>query len=103
MNKFIKNCCFQFFIDIFFSILGTVTYAWFSLAKINQLGNLSVRLVTGDEFQISLDGINFGKKITTEEIERAIGFKAKLSDVTSLDGENFQFESFAKIVYLKKT
>lgn len=92
MNNFIKKLLFSIFsLTFFFSILGTVTYAWFSLSKINQLGNLSVRLVTGDEFQISLDGINYGKKITTEEIERAIGFKAKLSDVTSLDGENFQF------------
>jgi hypothetical protein len=75
----------------FFTIFGTVTYAWFSLAKFNQLSNLNIELVTGKEFQISLDGINFHNEISTTEIEHFIGSKAKLSDITSTDGKNFIF------------
>lgn len=75
----------------FCSIFGTVTYAWFSLHKQNQLSNLGIELITGDEFQISLDGINFSSEIKTEEIERFIGGKARLVDVTSFDGETFSF------------
>lgn len=80
-----------FSLVFFFSIFGTVTYAWFSLHKLNQLSNLRVDLITGDEFQISIDGINFYKELKTEEIERYIGRRARLTDVTSLDGKVFQF------------
>lgn len=75
----------------FCGIFGTVTYAWFSLHKMNQLSNLRIELITGDAFQISLDGIHFYKELKTEEIERFIGRKARLSDVTSFDGKVFSY------------
>lgn len=75
----------------FITIFGTVTYAWFSLHKLNQLSNLRIELISGDAFQISLDGINFYNEIKMEEIERHIGEKAKLKDITSFDGKTFNF------------
>jgi hypothetical protein len=92
MNRFVRKLLFSIFsFTFFFSILGTVTYAWFSLSKLNRLSNLDINIVTGDEFQISLDGITFSKEITTEDIQRVIGSKALLADVTSFDGETFEF------------
>ncbi|NLD26931.1 MAG: hypothetical protein GX661_06185 [Acholeplasmataceae bacterium] len=92
MTRFTRKLLFSIFsFTFFFSILGTVTYAWFSLSQLNRLNNLDINIVTGDEFQISLDGINFSKEISTEDIERVIGTQALLADVTSFDGETFVF------------
>lgn len=92
MKPFVKKLLLSIFsLLFFFTIFGTVTYAWFSLHKLNQLSNLSIDLITGEEFQVSLDGINFYSQISTEDIERFIGFKASLTDVTSLDGKRFYY------------
>lgn len=92
MKPFVKKLLLSIFsLLFFFTIFGTVTYAWFSLHKLNQLGNLSIDLITGEEFQVSLDGINFYNEVSTEDIERFIGFKASLTDVTSFDGKRFYY------------
>lgn len=92
MNGFVKKILFSVFsLSFFFFLFGTVTYAWFSLSKFNQLSNLDIEILTGEEFQISLNGVNYYNEIKSEEIEKVIGTKAALSDVTSLDGENFTF------------
>jgi hypothetical protein len=71
------------------SLFGTVTFAWFSIAKTNAIHNITVNISSGDEFQISLDGVNFFKEISSEMIMESIGDQVELVDVTSDDGINF--------------
>lgn len=70
-------------------VFGTVTYAWISLATINNLDGLSLSASTGEELQISLDGINYASNIPTQEL-LDITQKIRLYDVTTHDGIVFQ-------------
>lgn len=71
------------------TIFGTVTYAWFSFATTNILDNLTLNIATGDGFEISLDGINFYRKLPVALIREALGDELKLRDVTSPNGIDF--------------
>lgn len=69
-------------------VFGTVTYAWISLATINNLDGLSLSASTGEELQISLDGINYASTIPTEKLLQ-LTEKISLYDVTTHDGLTF--------------
>jgi len=72
------------------TLLGTVTYAWFSLSTANVLDSLSLNITTGDELQISLDGVNYYREIESSMIREKVGENLILQAVTSTDGENFK-------------
>jgi len=69
-------------------VFGTVTYAWISLSTINNLDGLSLSASTGEELQISLDGINYASTIPTQELLQWTE-KISLYDVTTHDGITF--------------
>lgn len=68
---------------------GTVTYAWITLSTINNIEGMSVTASSGNELQISLDGENYAKEISTEQLELLFD-DIRLTDVTSTDGIHFQ-------------
>lgn len=73
---------------ISFILFGTVTYAFFGMSLINNVDGLNFSASSGDELQMSLDGVNFYTKLPNSEIEKIFKDIA-LIDVTSTDGINF--------------
>lgn len=69
-------------------VFGTVTYAWISLATINNLDGLSLSASTGEELQISVDGVNYASTIPTQELLKWTE-SITLYDVTTHDGLTF--------------
>jgi hypothetical protein len=69
--------------------LGTVTFAWFSLRLMNNVSGLDLSATTGDELELSLDGINYNNKLP-DDLVREIFRNVNLYDVTTLDGIHFQ-------------
>src|SRR5690606_13329918 len=69
-------------------VATTVTYAWLSMATSNVVKGLELRTNLGDELEISLDGINYYQSLPTEILINHIG-RITLTDITSLDGKNF--------------
>lgn len=70
-------------------IFGTVSFAWISLATINSIDGISLGASTGNELEISLDGVNYTSQMTAASLEALFG-EIKLIDVTSVDGKTFQ-------------
>lgn len=69
-------------------IFGSATFAWISLATINNIEGLSLTASSGDELQMSFDGVNFQTNLPIDElIINPEG--VMLYDVTSTDGINF--------------
>jgi len=69
-------------------IFGSATFAWISLATINNIEGLSLTASSGDELQMSFDGINFSTNLPMDElVTNPDG--VTLYDVTSTDGVNF--------------
>lgn len=67
---------------------GTVAFAWISVITTNNIDGLSLTASSGDELEISLDGINYYSQLPGELIEDLYqGYS--LIDVTSLDGQTF--------------
>jgi len=78
------------------TIFGTVTYAWFTLARINILDNLTLRIYSGDNLEVSLDGENYYKSLPASVLKAAIGDQVKLKDVTTIDGIAFTNGPYGK-------
>lgn len=72
-------------ITLMLFIFGSVTYAWVSMARINNIDGISLTASAGDELQISFDGINYHTTIDGYEL----GMDMQLKDVTSSDGMTF--------------
>ncbi|MBN2300472.1 MAG: hypothetical protein JXC31_04715 [Acholeplasmataceae bacterium] len=70
-------------------IFGTVSFAWISLATINNIDGISLGASSGNELEISLDGINYSTQLPAASITELFG-DIKLIDVTSVDGKNFE-------------
>jgi hypothetical protein len=70
-------------------IFGTVSYAWISLATINNIEGLTLTASSGNELQISIDGIEFSNRLPTAVLTE-IFEDIRLIDLTSLDGINFE-------------
>lgn len=71
------------------SVFGSVTYAWITLSSINSIEELSLKASSGDELQMSFDGINFSTSLPMDEfLSNPEGIS--LYDVTSVDGINFE-------------
>lgn len=111
MSKSVKKL-FISILSLIFAVLlfGTVTYAWFSIATSNIVHDLTLGISSDNDFQISLDGINYYDELTNEDIMDLVGNKLELNDVTSQDGLYFskggpnQFEQAEKNVdYLSIT
>ena len=68
---------------------ATVTYAWITLSTINNIEGLSLTATTGDELEISIDGIDYSSSLNTADLEELFG-NVQLIDVTSPDGVNFE-------------
>jgi len=88
-------------------LFGTVVFAWLSINTTSILHNISIGIATGDDFEISLDGINYKKEILNEDFQKYLT-KLALIDVTSSDGINFykggpsnQKIAIANVDYLK--
>lgn len=73
---------------IFIIIFGTVTYAWITIATINNIEGLSLSASTGDELQISTDGYHFSSVLDAQALVD-IFENQSLTDVTTLDGKDF--------------
>ena len=90
MNKTIKKLFISVLSFVFAVLLfGTVSYAWFSIATTNVVYDIGLGITADNNFEISLDGINYYQRLTKEEIIKVVGDNLKLSDVTSHDGINF--------------
>lgn len=74
---------------LLFVTFGTVTFAWISMATINNVEGLSLSASSGNELQISLDGITYNKELTAESLYELFE-NISLADVTSTDGINFE-------------
>lgn len=70
-------------------IFGTVSYAWISLATINNIEGLTLTASSGNELQISIDGHEFSNRLPAAVITE-IFEDIQLIDLTSLDGINFE-------------
>ncbi|MFU8792881.1 MAG: hypothetical protein ACNA7K_02550 [Acholeplasmataceae bacterium] len=73
---------------LFTFIFGTATYAWISINSINSIDGLSLTATTGEQLQISIDGINYQQFLETETLEAIFG-DVQLKDITSLNGKTF--------------
>jgi hypothetical protein len=73
---------------ISFIVFGTVTYAFFGMALINNVDGLNFSASSGNELQMSLDGENFYTSLPNSELEKVFDNIALL-DVTSTDGIDF--------------
>lgn len=71
-------------------VFSTATYAWISMAVVNNLDGLSLSATTGEDLLISLDGINYYNKIPSDLLFD-LTKKITLYDLTTEDGINFQF------------
>lgn len=69
--------------------LGTVTFAWVSLNLMNNVTGMDLTATTGDELELSLDGINYNHRLPDETV-REIFSDVNLYDITTLDGIHFQ-------------
>lgn len=70
--------------------LGASTYAWFTLTNVNTVGDVNISITTGESLDISLDGISYTTKLTSEMIQEKIGNNLTLRPVTSTDGKVFK-------------
>lgn len=77
-----------FTLAIIFVLFGTGTYAWMSLATINSIDGISLGASTGNEMQISLDGVNFTNELQAADLLELFE-DIRLTDVTSTDGITF--------------
>ena len=70
-------------------VFGTVTYAWMSLSVINNIDGLTLTASSGDELELSFDGIEYYSVLPSTPLEGSVD-GIRLYDVTSIDGINFQ-------------
>jgi hypothetical protein len=70
-------------------VFGTVTYAWLSLSLINNIDGLTLTASSGDELELSFDGIEYYSVLPSSPLEGSVD-GIRLYDVTSIDGINFQ-------------
>ncbi len=70
-------------------IFGTVSFAWMSLATINNVDGISLGASSGNELQISIDGITYSNQLPATALTDLFG-EIKLIDVTSVDGKTFE-------------
>eukprot|EP01156_Anaeramoeba_ignava_P017839 Anaeramoba_ignava/a90141_120.p3 GENE.a90141_120~~a90141_120.p3 ORF type:complete len:326 (-),score=25.22 a90141_120:7637-8614(-) len=75
---------------------GTVSYAWLTLTNIKSIEGLGLNASTGNELEISIDGINYSSSLNTTELEDLFG-DISLTQITSDDGINFQIGDPRKI------
>ena len=73
--------------------LVTTTFAWFSIAQDATVGDLSMSISGGTELLVSLDGTNYSDNISKEQLEEYFNKSLKLTNVTTLDLENY-FSSY---------
>ncbi len=73
---------------LFTVIFGTVTYAWITIATINNIEGMYLSASTGDELQISTDGFHFSSTLD-EEAMLEIFKNQSLTDVTTINGIDF--------------
>ncbi len=77
-------------------VFGTVTYAWLTLAEINNIDGLSLTASSGDELELSFDGIEYYSVLPSTPLEGSVD-GIRLYDVTSIDGINFQTGGLRKV------
>ncbi len=71
------------------AIFGTVSFAWFTLVSVNNIDGISLGASSGNELEISLDGINYSTQLPSESLIELFG-DIRLIDVTSVDGKTFE-------------
>ncbi|WP_025725347.1 hypothetical protein [Acholeplasma granularum] len=69
--------------------LSTTVYAWFSLTRTNMIEGIEIGISLDDNITLSLDGINYHKSISNDDLFRVIGTNPNLSSITSQDGITF--------------
>ncbi|MDO9628872.1 MAG: hypothetical protein Q7I99_03135 [Acholeplasmataceae bacterium] len=70
-------------------LFTTATFAFFSVAHTSSIDGLSFAASSGDELELSFDGIEYYNILPSSPLEKSAD-GIKLYDVTSLDGINFQ-------------
>jgi len=70
-------------------LFATVTYAFFTVATINNIDGLTLTASSGDELELSFDGIEYYSVLPSTPLEGSVD-GIRLYDVTSIDGINFQ-------------
>jgi hypothetical protein len=73
-------------------VFGSITYAWVSMAQINNIDNIQMSASAGDELQISLDGVNYHTALPGDDLTHNM----RLKDVTSRDGITFTRGAFSE-------
>lgn len=68
--------------------LITSAFAWVQMATVNVLDGVEFQAAFNDDLYLSLDGINFHKTITNQQLMDVVG-SPKLTHVTTEDGINF--------------
>lgn len=66
-------------------ILISVTYAWVTMSQINNVDGISLTATSGNELEISLDGIHYYQELNLFDQGEVL----QLKDVTSTDGIHF--------------
>lgn len=73
--------------------LGASTYAWFSLQKVNSVGQIEMTVGGSEGLEISLDGVHWYDNLTSDVIndyiDELVTAGLDLKDVTTLDGLHF--------------
>ena len=67
-------------------IFASVTYAWVTMSQINNVDGISLTATSGNELEISFDGINYHQELSIFDQGEVL----QLKDVTSTDGIHFQ-------------
>ncbi|MFP4177889.1 MAG: hypothetical protein ACLFTZ_03910 [Acholeplasmataceae bacterium] len=76
-------------VTFFLLIFGTVTYAWIGLSNVNTIENMSLTATTGNQLEISLDGTNYSRTLSSDTLEDLFG-RIELADVTTRDLVTFE-------------
>lgn len=88
--KITRKFYFSLFTVLFsFLAFSQATFAWITMSNEAMLDNAQLNVITETGFYVSLDGKNFYEKLSKEDLEKIIGKRPKLYNVTSLDGINF--------------
>ncbi|MGD9887223.1 MAG: hypothetical protein AB7T03_04615 [Bacilli bacterium] len=90
MNKLINKLLLSILsLSLSAILLGTVTFAWITMSNTGVADGLVLNVNTGEDLQISLDGISYYNKLPGELIAEQLT-NLQMEDVTSINGVTFK-------------
>ncbi len=69
---------------------ASVTFAWISLATINNIDGIGLTASAGEDLELSVDGINFYNTLPSIFMNQMFG-GVSLKDITTIDGITFNY------------